>query len=89
VEAAWVGGDERRKALPLVLAGNRVGTVLVDKEAQLAVLDAVQARVLPALAGAPMVAKNEETRTRCRRACCRRWRRSLVRPSGGRSLRGR
>ena len=60
VESTWVGGDERRKALPLVVGGNRVGTVLVPTDADASVLDALQKRVVPALEALVGAAKRRE-----------------------------
>lgn len=49
VELSWVDSDLRRHALPLIVGGNRVGTVLVPKDADPAALDALAHRVVPAL----------------------------------------
>ena len=49
VELAWVDSDPRRRAVPLIVDGNRIGTVLVPSAADPAVLDALQDRVVPAL----------------------------------------
>lgn len=49
VEANWVASDERRRALPLVVDGSRVGTVVVPTEADGAVLRALEDRIVPAL----------------------------------------
>ena len=49
VELAWADSDERRRALPLIVDGARVGTVLVPRDAEPAVLEALQDRVVPAL----------------------------------------
>ena len=49
VELAWADSDERRRALPLIVDGSRVGTVLVPRDAEPAVLEALQDRVVPAL----------------------------------------
>jgi two-component system, OmpR family, sensor histidine kinase KdpD len=49
VEASWVGADERRRALPLVVEGSRVGTVLVPGDTDADVLHALEDRVVPAL----------------------------------------
>ena len=39
VELAWADSDERRRALPLIVDGSRVGTVLVPRDAEPAVLE--------------------------------------------------
>jgi two-component system sensor histidine kinase KdpD len=49
VELAWVDSDERRRALPLLVEGSRIGTVLVPRDASEEVMEALQDRVLPAL----------------------------------------
>jgi two-component system sensor histidine kinase KdpD len=49
VELSWVDSDPRRRALPLIVDGNRIGTVLVPSSTGPAVLDALQDRVLPSL----------------------------------------
>ncbi len=49
VEPSWIDSDARRKALPLVVQGSRVGTVLVPKGADPATLELLQDRVMPAL----------------------------------------
>jgi two-component system, OmpR family, sensor histidine kinase KdpD len=49
VELAWVDSDERRRALPLLVEGSRLGTVLVPRDTAQEVMEALQDRVLPAL----------------------------------------
>jgi two-component system, OmpR family, sensor histidine kinase KdpD len=49
VEASWVAADDRRRALPLVVAGGRVGTVLVPADTDESTLRALEDRVVPAL----------------------------------------
>jgi two-component system, OmpR family, sensor histidine kinase KdpD len=49
VQASWVGADDRRRALPLVVDGSRVGTVLVPGDTDPSLLHALEHRVLPAL----------------------------------------
>jgi two-component system, OmpR family, sensor histidine kinase KdpD len=49
VELAWADSDERRRALPLLVEGSRLGTVLVPRDTAQVVMDALQDRVLPAL----------------------------------------
>ncbi len=49
VELAWVDGDRRRVALPLIVEGGRIGTVLVSRDTDEPTLEALQGRVLPAL----------------------------------------
>jgi two-component system, OmpR family, sensor histidine kinase KdpD len=49
VELTWVDSDDRRRALPLIVGGDRIGTVLVPARTDAQVLDALQDRVIPAL----------------------------------------
>lgn len=49
IELAWVDSDERRRALPLIVGGSRIGTVLVPAGTDRAVLDVLQDRVVPGL----------------------------------------
>jgi two-component system, OmpR family, sensor histidine kinase KdpD len=49
VELAWVDSDERRRALPLLVEGERLGTVVVPRDTGEEVMAALQDRVLPAL----------------------------------------
>ena len=49
VELTWADSDERRRALPLIVEGSRVGTVLVPRDTEPGVLEALQDRVVPAL----------------------------------------
>ncbi len=49
VELAWVDSDPRRRAVPLIVDGNRIGTVLVPMSIDPVVFDALQDRVVPAL----------------------------------------
>ena len=49
IELSWTDSDQRRRALPLLVDGSRVGTFMVPREIDPAVLEALQDRVLPAL----------------------------------------
>ena len=49
VELVWVDSDSRRRAVPLIVDGNRIGTVVVPNSADPAALAALQDRVVPAL----------------------------------------
>jgi two-component system, OmpR family, sensor histidine kinase KdpD len=49
VELSWIDSGPRAKALPLVVDGDRIGTVLVPQEAERASLEAIRDRVVPAL----------------------------------------
>ena len=46
VELAWVDSDPRRRAVPLIVDGNRIGTVLVPMAIDPVVFDALQDRVV-------------------------------------------
>ena len=49
IELGWVDSDQRRRALPLIVEGSRIGTVLVPSDTDPDVLDALQDRVVPGL----------------------------------------
>lgn len=49
VELRWIDSDERARAIPLVVDGERTGTVLVPKGTERASLEAIRDRVVPAL----------------------------------------
>jgi two-component system, OmpR family, sensor histidine kinase KdpD len=49
VELRWMDSDKRARAIPLVVDGERTGTVLVPKGTERASLEAIRDRVVPAL----------------------------------------
>ncbi len=49
IELGWADSDQRRRALPLIVGGSRIGTVLVPAGTDRAVLDVLQDRVIPGL----------------------------------------
>ncbi|MBN1528980.1 MAG: DUF4118 domain-containing protein [Thermoleophilaceae bacterium] len=49
IEFGWADSDERRRALPLIVEGGRIGTVLVPATTDGETLDALQDRVIPGL----------------------------------------
>ncbi len=49
IELTWVDSDSRRRAVPLIVDGSRIGTVLVPAGTDREVLDALQDRVVPGL----------------------------------------
>ena len=49
VDSSWLASDERRRALPLIADGSRVGTVMVPADIDPAALEALEHRVVPAL----------------------------------------
>jgi two-component system sensor histidine kinase KdpD len=60
IELAWTDSDERQRALPLLVEGSRVGTVLVPRDTNPAALEALQDRVLPALETLVAAARKRE-----------------------------
>jgi two-component system sensor histidine kinase KdpD len=49
VETGWVDSDDRRRAIPLIVGGSRIGTMLVPRDAPADVVDALRERVVPSL----------------------------------------
>lgn len=49
VDLEWRGSDDRRRALPLVVNGERAGTMLIPRDASKEVRDALRGRLVPAL----------------------------------------
>ncbi|MGE5636304.1 MAG: sensor histidine kinase [Nocardioidaceae bacterium] len=49
VELAWLSGDERRLAIPLVASGGRVGTLMVPRGTTKETQEELRERVVPAL----------------------------------------
>ena len=49
VEPAWVDSGSDARALPLIVDGDRIGTVLVPRDADAGSLEAIRDRVIPAL----------------------------------------
>jgi two-component system sensor histidine kinase KdpD len=60
VELAWVDGDERRVAMPLIVEGGRIGTVLVSRDTDADTLEALQDRVVPGLETLVAAARRRE-----------------------------
>jgi two-component system sensor histidine kinase KdpD len=60
IELSWVDSDQRRRALPLLVDGSRIGTVLVPQDTAPAVLEALQDRVVPALETIVAAARKRE-----------------------------
>jgi two-component system sensor histidine kinase KdpD len=60
IELAWTDSDERRKALPLLVDGSRVGTVMVPRDTEPGTLEALQDRVVPALETLVAAARKRE-----------------------------
>ena len=56
----WLGSDERRRALPLVVEGERAGTMLVPRDTPEETLEALRARVVPALEALVGAARSRE-----------------------------
>jgi two-component system, OmpR family, sensor histidine kinase KdpD len=49
VDPGWRASDERRRGLPLVVGGERAGTMLVPRETPMAIREALRDRIVPAL----------------------------------------
>jgi two-component system, OmpR family, sensor histidine kinase KdpD len=49
VELSWVDSDDRRRALPLIVEGSRIGTVTVPADTDPGILGALEDRVIPSL----------------------------------------
>jgi two-component system, OmpR family, sensor histidine kinase KdpD len=49
VDLDWRGSDDRRRALPLVVNGERAGTMLIPRDASEEVREALLGRIVPAL----------------------------------------
>ena len=49
LEMGWVDSDDRRRALPLIVGGTRTGTLLVPRDTDGEVVDALHDRVVPTL----------------------------------------
>jgi two-component system, OmpR family, sensor histidine kinase KdpD len=60
VEPRWVDSDRHRRAVPLIVGGSRVGTLLVPAGTDPAVLDTLQDRVVPALETLLTAARDRE-----------------------------
>ena len=60
VDLDWRAGDERRRALPLVVDGARAGTMLVPRDAPKEIVDALDGRVVPALEALVAAARSRE-----------------------------
>jgi two-component system sensor histidine kinase KdpD len=49
VDLDWRGSDDRRRALPLVVSGERAGTMLIPRDAPDDVRESLRGRIVPAL----------------------------------------
>ena len=49
IELAWADSDGRRRAVPLLVEGSRIGTVMLPRDTEPAALEALQDRVVPTL----------------------------------------
>jgi two-component system sensor histidine kinase KdpD len=49
IDTGWTDSDERRRALPILAAGERAGTVLVPRDVDPEVAKALERRVIPSL----------------------------------------
>jgi two-component system sensor histidine kinase KdpD len=60
IELTWMDSDERRKAIPLLVDGSRIGTVMIPRDADPGIVDALQDRVIPALETLVAAARKRE-----------------------------
>jgi two-component system, OmpR family, sensor histidine kinase KdpD len=60
VAPRWLDSDERNRAIPLIVGGDRVGTVLVPLDADAAAREALHERVIPELAMLVAAARRRE-----------------------------
>ena len=60
VDRGWRASDKQRRALPLVVQGNRAGTMLIPRDAPQETIQALQSRVVPALEALIGVARSHE-----------------------------
>ena len=60
VELDWRASDDRRRAVPLVVEGNRAGTVMVPRDTAEQTLDSLRSRVVPALEALVGAARRRE-----------------------------
>jgi two-component system, OmpR family, sensor histidine kinase KdpD len=60
VETGWADSDERRRALPIVVDGNRTGTLTVPRDTDPELLDAMERRVVPSLETLLSAARHRE-----------------------------
>lgn len=60
IELSWADSDARLRALPLIVGGARVGTVMVPRDTEPDVLEALQDRVVPALETLVAAARKRE-----------------------------
>jgi two-component system sensor histidine kinase KdpD len=61
LQLGWVDGDEQRLALPLVSAGERVGTLLVPRSTSAADIAELERRIAPALSALVAAAVRRQT----------------------------
>jgi two-component system, OmpR family, sensor histidine kinase KdpD len=61
VDLDWRGSDDRRRALPLVLNGERAGTMLIPRNAPEEVREALRKRIVPSLEALVGAARSRDT----------------------------
>jgi two-component system sensor histidine kinase KdpD len=61
VDLDWRGSDDRRRALPLVVNGERAGTMLIPRDAPGEVREALRERLVPALEALVGAARSRDT----------------------------
>jgi two-component system sensor histidine kinase KdpD len=60
IDLAWTDSDERHHAIPLLVEGSRLGTVLVPRDVNQTTLEALQDRMVPALETLVAAARQRE-----------------------------
>jgi len=60
IERAWTDSDQRRQAVPLLVEGSRIGTVMLPRETDPTVFEAIQDRVIPTLETLVAAARKRE-----------------------------
>jgi two-component system, OmpR family, sensor histidine kinase KdpD len=60
IELAWTDSDERHRAVPLLVEGSRIGTVMLPRDTEPSVLEALEDRVIPTLETLVAAARKRE-----------------------------
>jgi hypothetical protein len=68
VDLDWRGSDDRRRALPLVVNGERAGTMLIPRDTDEDVRESLRGRIVPSPRSRPPRRASRRTRSRTRAA---------------------
>jgi two-component system sensor histidine kinase KdpD len=60
IELAWTDSDQRHRATPLLVEGSRIGTVMLPRDTEPSIFEALQDRVIPALETLVAAARKRE-----------------------------